>query len=182
MSEGWPSAAVADVLPAVAPAETPEAFAARRETEIRTWLGMKASATLAVDSERAMRTTVTATCFPVPTKGTQRIDLGNGYKLKLVYKLTHKLGNADATNEAGEKILIRTQIQALEDAIIEKHGDIGEALLKRLIKWTPELSATEYDKLDKSNNVEADIAATISELLTIAPATPSLEFEEPKEK
>lgn len=173
----WPDATA---IAAPAPEETPEEYKARRDGLIRNWLGAKASAVASVDLERTLRGDVTKVAFPNPTKGTQRIPLGNGYQLKLVYKLNHTLGDKDKTDDAGEKVKIATQVQELEAAVIEKHGALGEALITRLIKWTPELSVTEYDKLDKSNNVEADIAAMISEILTITPATPTLEFEEPK--
>jgi hypothetical protein len=175
---GWPVAATAEAAPA--PVETEAEFIARRNSIIQNWLGAKVQSTEAVEVERALRAQTTAICFPNPTKGTQRIPLGDGYQLKLVYKLNHKLGNAQAVDEDGSKLSISTQVEKLEDAIIEKHGDVGAALLKRLIKWTPELSATEFDKLDKTSNTEADIAAMISEILTIEPATPTLEFEEPK--
>jgi hypothetical protein len=189
-SGAWPTAEAQAAPPAVTyevkyPAqpetEEPEAFRLRRNAEVDAWLRGKQAATMAVDLERDCRAKVTATLFPAPKKGTQRYDIGGGYQVKLVYGLTFTLGNKDALRESdGSKYPIREQVEDLEARIMDKHGEVGAALIKRLISWKPELSGSEYEKLDPKDDVEASVAAMIAEILTVKPASPQLTFEEPK--
>jgi hypothetical protein len=162
-------------------AETEAEFIARRDTQIQTWLKTKKDAAVYTELEKSARSTVSKTLFPNPTKGTNRVQLGNGYAVKLTYVLNYKLGDKDKIGEDGAKVSIVEQVNRLEAAIIEKHGLAGQVIVDRLITWKPEISGSEYEKLNKDSNVENDIAVMISEHLTITPAaTPTLVFEEPK--
>lgn len=161
--------------------EEPEAFRARRNAEIQTWLNAKPALDVAKQYEMDCRTKVTSTLFPVPKKGTQRYDIGGGYQVKLQHVLTYTLGDKDKTREDGSKFPIEEQITALEEAITEKYPVEGPLLLKRLIKWKPEISGSEYEKLDPKIEAEAAVQVMISEHLTIKPGSPQLTFEEPKE-
>lgn len=95
-------------------------------------------------------------------EGTENLELGNGYKLKATFKLSRKLENKNHETE-----------EALR-AIAETFGKPGKLYAERLVKWSPELSVSEYKKLPNA------IRAVIDEALTSKAATPSLEIVEPK--
>ena len=165
-----------------APAETPEAFEARRNAEIQHWMASKETFENAKNNEMDYRQKVTATCFPNPTKGTQRYELGRGYKLKLVYGWNYTLGDKDLIDPAtNQKIPIATQVSALEDEIAAL-GNEGPYLAERLIRWKPELVAAEYEKLNMEYPIEKAVKELIDDILTVKPASPQLVFEEPKAK
>lgn len=160
--------------------EDPEHFRLRRNAEVQHWLDAKPILENAKTYEMYLRNKVTTTLFPAPKKGTQRYDIGGGYKVKLVHGLTYTLGDKDKLNDEGAKVPIRKQIEDLEAAIIDTHGEAGLQLVKRLISWKPELSGSEYEKLDPDNSLEAEVKEMIDAVLTIKPASPQLTFEEPK--
>lgn len=187
--QSWPTQQVEAAAPAVKyevkypgqpDTEDPEAFRLRRNAELQHWLDSKPILESAKANEMDLRNKITATLFPAPKKGTQRYDIGGGYKVKLVHGLTYTLGDKDKVNDEGAKVPIRRQIEDLESAIIEKYGETGEQLIKRLISWKPDLSGSEYEKLDADNPVELDVRNMIAEVLTVKPASPQLTFEEPK--
>jgi|WetSurMetagenome_2_1015567.scaffolds.fasta_scaffold497834_1 hypothetical protein len=128
----------------------------------------KASTELAAikTSEMNLRSQVVGQFFtaaiatPLP-KGTENVELGNGYKLKAVFKLNYTLDNE---NDAVDKILTR----------MEKLGPEGQFIAERIIRWKPDLDVKEYERLDPKYK------KLIDEVLTIKPGTPSLEFVEPK--
>lgn len=94
-------------------------------------------------------------------EGTENLELGNGYKLKAVFKVSRKLENKNGeTKRALEKI--------------QEYFDGGFVIAERLVKWSPELSTSEYKKLP------ADIRTVIDTCVTTKPSTPSLEIVEPK--
>lgn len=172
--------------------EDPEHFRLRRNAEIEHWLAAKPVLENAKTNEADLRAKVTATLFPTPKKGTQRYDIGGGYKVKLVHGMTATLGNKEAVDDEGKAIAIEAQVRALEDRIIdgtqatpdkeafEGFGPVGEQVLKRVIKWKPELSLSEYEKLDEAIPAEKAVRDAIAEILTLKPASPQLTFEEPK--
>lgn len=94
-------------------------------------------------------------------EGTENLELGNGYKLKATFKLSRKLENK---NGETSKALFA----------IAENFEGGKLYAERLVKWSPELSVSEYKKLP------AEIRAVIDECLTSKAATPSLEIVEPK--
>lgn len=184
-NEGWPSMGHNNpplevaVETASAPIETPEEFVARRDKEIQTWLDAKPVLETAKSAEAEARAIVTKTLFPEARKGTQRYNLNGGYKIKLVYGLTYTLGDKDKVDGEGKKVSIESQVRAVEEKIAAL-GAEAELLLDRLIKWKPELSGSEYEKLDGDNPTQLAIRNLIDEVLTIKPASPQLSFEEPK--
>ena len=160
--------------------EEPETFRTRRNAEIEGWLQCKKLAESAVETERTMRAKVTATLFPTPKKGTQRYELGDAYKIKLAHSFTYTIGDKDKEDAGGNKISIEAQIRELEASVSSEMGELGVQILKRLIRWKPELSGSEYEKLDKTNQAELHVKQQIDKLLTIKSNTPQLVFEEPK--
>lgn len=93
-------------------------------------------------------------------EGTENLELGNGYKLKATFKLSRKLENK---NHETEEAL--AQIATFENGIL---------YAERLVKWSPELSVSEYKKLPEN------VRAVIDTCVTSKAATPSLEIVEPK--
>lgn len=88
-------------------------------------------------------------------KGTERIDIGQGFDLKILHKLNYKL-NQDTVDSALDRI--------------EKEVEHGELLATRLVRVTYELSVSEYEKLpDEARKI-------IDQVLTVTPATPSVEI------
>jgi hypothetical protein len=96
-----------------------------------------------------------------PIEGTQNVDLGGGYKLKAVFKTTYSF----RSKEELDVVL----------SMIEKIGPEGEYIAERLIKFKPELSVSEYKKLDEQYK------SLIDQVIITKPATPSLELVIPKD-
>lgn len=111
--------------------------------------------------EMLLRKAVFEVKFPGIPEGTHRVPLANGYQLKAVGKLNYNLANKEGQTE-----------KALEE--LEKLGPKGAFLADRLVKWSPELSITEYRQL------EPQYKAIIDTVLTVKPAAPTLEIEPPK--
>lgn len=162
------------------PTEEPEAFRMRRNAELQRWLDERQNLTNIKEVEMSARKCITSTLFPTPKKGTQRYDIGGGYKVKLVHGYTYSIGIKDKTDDEGEAIPIEKQVRDAEQAVLDKHGKIGEQILKRLITWTPTLSGSAWEKLDKEDETEADVKAMLQSLVTTKDSSPQLEFEEPK--
>lgn len=127
------------------------------------WRKAKQALIIATDTERELRDKLAKMFFPVPKKGTQRIDIGFGYNLKLVRTIRYTL---DKDREKIDKAL--ADISAL--------GNEGSFITGRLVKWKPELSVTEYESLAEPYK------KIIDTVLTSKDGAPSLEIEAPKEK
>lgn len=168
----------------VAVEESDDAKQRRIADEVQTWLEAKEKSVAAVDTEREARKTVSATLFPNPVKGTQRVPIGaNGQQIKLVHGWNYTIGDKDKVSEQGVKIPIYDQVAELE-AKIAALGSEGSLLAPRLIKWTPSLVETEYLRLvrDDATDVEVQAKELIDAMLTVSEATPQLTLEEPKTK
>ena len=99
-------------------------------------------------------------------EGTENLELGNGYKLKAVFKASRGFVTGPTQADLVEKALSK----------IEKFGEEGKFIAECLVKWKPELSKTEYDKL------EPKFRKIIDEVVVTKPASPSLELVTPKDK
>lgn len=148
-----------------------------RDALLTNWLKAKSDFMSAQQLERDLRSKVQAMLFPNPRQGAQRYPLGRGYGVKLVHDLQYDLGDKDEAKSGGRSI--EKQVQALEDAICAL-GNEGPALAERLIRWKPELSPSEYRKLDCSLEIQAKIKELIDALLTTKPKSPQIDLEEPK--
>ena len=140
---------------------------ANRDAKILQWQEATKALAAAKDAEAALRKEVLAEAFAFDPEalreGTENFELGNGYKLKAVFKISRNLNNE---NEAVDKVLSK----------IEKTGPEGAFIAERLVKWKPELSVTEYKNLpDKFRKL-------IDEVVTSKEATPALELVAPKSK
>ena len=140
---------------------------ANRDAKILAWEQAVKALAAAKDAEAALRKEVLAEAFAFDPEalreGTENFELGNGYKLKAVFKISRNLNNE---NEAVDKVLSK----------IEKTGPEGAFVAERLVKWKPELSVSEYKKLPEK------FKKMIDEVVTSKEATPSLELVAPKSK
>ena len=140
---------------------------ANRDAKILAWEQAVKTLAAAKDSEAALRKEVLAEAFSFNPEalreGTENFELGNGYKLKAVFKISRNLNNE---NDAVDKVLSK----------IEKAGAEGQFIAERLVKWKPELSVSEYKKLPEK------FKKMIDEVVTSKEAMPSLELVAPKSK
>ena len=140
---------------------------ASRDAKILAWEQAVKALAAAKDAEAALRKEVLAEAFAFDPEalreGTENFELGNGYKLKAVFKISRNLNNE---NEAVDKVLSK----------IEKTGPEGVFIAERLVKWKPELSITEYKKLPEK------FKKLFDEVVTSKEAIPSLELVAPKSK
>lgn len=160
------------------PSNTADLSIEERDGLITNWLKQKELAEAYIEAERNLRQEIVSKLFPNPRKGTNRYELPQDYALKLVNSLSYTLGDKDKVDDTGKKISIREQVEKLQDQI----DLISEVYGDRLIRWKPEIVASEYEKLSDNNVIESKIKALIDELLTIKPAMPQLSLEEPKKK
>lgn len=142
---------------------------------IMDWQQAKASADNAIALERRLRTQVVDTVFPKETRrvGTNNHDLGRGFTLRAVCSLSYKL---DSSNDSAATTAVADEIEEL--------GNEGAFLVDRLIKWKPELSVSEYKKLQERAATEDQFAkkvlALLEPVLTITDASPQVEVVVPK--
>ena len=140
---------------------------ANRDAKILAWEAAVKALAAAKDAEAALRKEVLAEAFAFDPEalreGTENFELGNGYKLKAVFKISRNLKNE---NEAVDKVLSK----------IEKTGPEGAFIAERLVKWKPELSVSEYNKLPEK------FKKLFDEVVTSKEAMPSLELVAPKSK
>lgn len=140
---------------------------ANRDVKILAWEESVKALAAAKEAEAALRREVLAEAFQFDPEalreGTENFELGNGYKLKAVFKISRNLNNE---NDAVDKVLSK----------IEKAGAEGQFIAERLVKWKPELSVSEYKKLPEK------FKKMIDEVVTSKEATPSLELVAPKSK
>ena len=140
---------------------------ANRDAKILAWEAAVKALAAAKDAEAALRKEVLAEAFAFDPEalreGTENFELGNGYKLKAVFKISRNLNNE---NDAVDKVLSK----------IEKAGAEGQFIAERLVKWKPELSVSEYKKLPEK------FKKLFDEVVTSKEAMPSLELVAPKSK
>lgn len=148
---------------------TDEEFETERTRLLLLWTQAKEQLEAAKAVEMEYRTAVVNFAFdPNKQSGTERIELGNGYELKAVKKINFGW----IKDEAG-KLNKRAIDKALEK--IEKVGGaVGELIAERLVKWTPDLSLTEYKQLDEK------FKRIIDEVIVTSEGAPTLEIIPPK--
>lgn len=144
-------------------------FVAERDRLLLAWEESKKALDVAKEKEMEQRKAVVAFAFdPNKESGTERIELGNGYQAKAVKKI-----NYGFVKDAEGKLNKRAIDKALER--IEKiGGPVGELIAERLVKWTPDLSLTEYKQLDEK------FKKIIDEVIVTSEGAPTLEIIAPK--
>lgn len=132
------------------------------DTILTEWRKAKAALDNAKAIESALRARVIETRSEFAAvedhEGTENIDIGFGYKLKIVHALDYKLGDeADAALDA-----------------IEATGAEGKFIAERLVSWKPSLSVREYKSLD------GEFKKIIDRALTIKPKAKTVTLVPPK--
>lgn len=134
------------------------------------WEKAKAAIEAAKTVEMEWRKKAVAFAFnPEQKSGTERIELGNGYEAKAVKKINYGFIKNSENKTDKDKIE-----EALEK--IEKLDPAGAYIADHLIKWTPELSLTEYKKL------APNLKAIIDTVIVTSEGAPTLEIIPPKGK
>lgn len=147
--------------------ETPEAY---RDRLLMAWDASKKALDTAKETEMELRKVCAAYIFPDAKKGTNRVELGQGYAVKMVRNVDYSF--------AGKT---REEIAAAETAVANL-GNEGAFLADRLFKWSCEPSVSEYGKLDMSNPTHVKIKAELDKVITTKDGAPTLTIEEPKAK
>ena len=143
-------------------------FIAERDRLLLSWEESKKALEVAKEKEMEQREAVVAFAFdPNKESGTERIELGNGYQAKAVKKVNYgfvKTEDGKLNKAAIDKALSK----------IEKTGPAGELIAERLVKWTPDLSLTEYKQLPEK------LKSIIDEVIVTSEGAPTLEIITPK--
>lgn len=138
-------------------------FVTAKDNLIQAWIQSQRDLAVAKEKEADLRAKVVALdAENAVESGTVNLELGNGYKLKYVYKQNTRFISSDAVQSVLDKI--------------ERTGDAGALIANRLVKWKPELSITEYKQLPDN------FKKMIDEVVIFSAGTPSVEFVEPKAK
>lgn len=131
-----------------------------RDKLLEQWENDKAALEIAKENEMAKRKAIVKFAFdPTKEKGTERIELANGYELKSVKKLNYNV-NQDTVNAVLDKL----------EAVDSEAKFVAE----RLIKWKADLSVSEY------NDLKAEYKVIIDECITTSDGAPTLEIVPPK--
>jgi hypothetical protein len=106
-----------------------------------------------IERERELRAAVFSLAFPSPKEGTNSLDIGSGYTLKATYKLDRKVDDEAA------------------QALIAEQAWTGN-----FFKWKADLNVKKYKELPEEQRLVLDA------VLTVKPASPTIEVTAPKEK
>ena len=121
------------------------------------WYELQAQLKQVKEDEMELRKFIFTALFPDPQVGVNTYGLGDGYFLKATHKLNRKIDIA--------------ALQSGKDTFESEDIDI-----EKLIKYTPDLSMIEYNKLDEEQKKIFDFC------LVTTPATPSLEIVKGKKE
>lgn len=115
-----------------------------------------AEAKAAVAAERAARDALVAHVFKDDAPGTHNFVLPKGWTLKYVRSIEYKMDKtpADPNVPTGP-----TKTDAMLDKL-EALGNDGAFIAERIVKFTPELSVTEYKKLTPEQKAIVDGVVT----------------------
>lgn len=145
-------------------------YLAERDRLLVDWQAKKAALEVAKEAEMdARKLAVMFMHDPSKSGTTENVELGGGYKATMKVPVRYGfVQNADG----------KTDKARIEKALskIEKTGQAGELIAERLIKWTPELSLTEYKQLPDN------FKKIIDDVIVTSEGTPTLEIKEPKAK
>lgn len=140
------------------------------------WQRVKDNLAILKEAEMDYRKICATFLVPEPQKheGMNTVPIGDqGWNAKVGIKLNYKL---DSDNDKIWECLDR----------IEKLGNEGPFIAKRLVSWSPNFLLTEYRQLqedaEKDSKFAKDVLKELETILTITEAAPSLEIKEPKAK
>lgn len=182
VTTAWPTQAVA--VPAAEPDLITPALKERLAVErlpqdadglIMLWERQKKAFEVLKEDEMDLRKVATKVLLKrseTVKEGVNNIDLGQGYVAKVGVKYNYKL---DSDNDKVEEALDK----------IELVGNEGKFIADRLVKWSADLSVTEYKKLVEDAPASAaakQILDIINGVVTVTDGAPTLEIKEPKVK
>jgi hypothetical protein len=142
-------------------------FIAERDRRLQVWEASKLALEIAKENEMKFRKEAVDFAFdPTKKAGTERVELGGGWIAKAVKKINY------GWIKDGEKV----NKHAIDDILdkIEKTIENGGLIAERLVKWTPDLSLTEYKLLPEAAKALIDTVIVTSE------GAPTLEIIPPK--
>ena len=133
-----------------------------KDAALLAWKQADAAKDAAVANEKQLRAKIIE-LFSTETNemhsGTETIDLNfDRYVLKITHKLNYSLADREAVSAA------------LAQIAVSREDGGGNIIAERLVKWKPELSVSEYKKLDGGQR------AMIDKVLTIKPASKEVEL------
>lgn len=168
---GSPTVTVTDKDTGEITTYTQEEYIAERDRRLMDWNRKKEGLDAAKDAEmKARKAAVLFMHDPSQTGRTENVDLGGGYKA--TFKIPVKYGFVKNAEGKTDKARIEKALSKLESL-----GGAGELIAERLVKWTPELSLTEYNLLnEKHKKIIDDVIVTSDD------GAPSLEIKAPKSK
>lgn len=118
-------------------------------------------------------------CFSDPSKvtGTENIELGQGWFVKIEKKQTYTLKSFEENVTATDAVV--AMLNALCAALQDSQGQpldpaVGLEHAKKLVKWKADLSTSAYDAL------EPGYKEIVDRVLEIKPATPTVTLVSPK--
>lgn len=125
------------------------------------WVVAEREARITQQREKDLRAAVVEAFFGKDVKkGTHRIELPSGHRLKLTARENVTLAKREVVEDALKKI--------------ERHEAGGEFIAENLIRWKPELDSKIYASIpDKIRKI-------IDGVITRKPGSPSIEVEDPK--
>lgn len=148
---------------------TEEAFVAERDRLLMLWNNKKLELENCKTAEMNLRQQVVHfSSDPNKKSGTENIPLGNGWGLKVIKKINYGF----VKTEDGTRVN-KARIEAALQAI-ELHGPAGVLVAERLVKWTPDLSLTEYNQLNEADK------AIIDAVIVTTEGAPTVTIVEPK--
>lgn len=135
-----------------------------RNTLLLAWDNVKKQLDALKEEELSLRKQIGKLEFDGCVAGTNRVELGNGYKLKAVISYNYKITKNEKATPPDYSHL---------PAIFAK---LSTATAQEIIRWKPELNESLYKKLNKE---EQEIC---NEFLLITDGAPQMSIEEPKKK
>lgn len=142
-------------------------YITKRDEVLHAWEASKLTLEKAKEDEMNLRKkAVDFTFDPAKKSGTERVELGGGWIAKAVKKINY------GWVKDGEKVN-KHKIDDVLDTI-EKTVENGGLIAERLVKWTPELSLTEYKLLPEAAK------ALIDTVIVTSDGAPTLEIIPPK--
>lgn len=124
--------------------------------DILDWIEARKELARVKAKESALRGKIQKYFFTTPEEGTNYFDLGNGYRLKYVHKLSRKIDTALFTN--------------LLPMFAQNGIDQNQ-----LAEFKPELKVTYYKK-----TLSDEQRLIVNQCVTVSPAAGTLEFVPPK--
>lgn len=134
-----------------------------RSAKLQQWMAAKKALDLAKENEKQLREEIVEKSGLFSDRkvtGTETVHLGNGWKVKAVKKQNYNLESYDDCEYALNEL--------------RELGEGSARIAEDLIKYTPRLSVSTYNKL-----TEAELAI-IQPIVTITKGMPTLEIVPPK--